>query len=56
MEAGTPHARYAVVDDTSGRWEVSFESVEYDWEAAARIAESNSRADIAIALRTGNIS
>jgi len=55
MEAGTPHARYAIVDDTSGRWEVSFAAVEYDWEAAARIAESNSRPDVARALRTGRV-
>ncbi len=55
MEAGTPHARYAIVDDTSGRWEVSFEAVEYDWESAARIAESNSRTDVARALRTGRV-
>ncbi len=47
--------RYAIVDDTSGRWEVSFEAVEYDWESAARIAESNSRTDVARALRTGRV-
>ncbi len=55
MEAGTPHARYAIVDDTSGRWEVSFKLVEYDWESAARIAEANSRTDVARVLRTGRV-
>ncbi len=55
MEAGSPHARYAVVDDSSGIWDVSFEAVAYDWEAAARIAESNSRPDVARALRTGHV-
>ncbi|MGI3785706.1 MAG: metallophosphoesterase family protein [Janthinobacterium lividum] len=53
MQAGTPHVRYAVVDNASGRWEVSFEAVDYDWEAAARSAESHHRRDIAHALRTG---
>jgi predicted phosphodiesterase len=53
MEAGTPHARYAVVDDRSGRWEVAFRSVGYDWDAAARIADGNGRPDVARALRTG---
>ncbi|PZS36873.1 MAG: YfcE family phosphodiesterase [Pseudonocardiales bacterium] len=53
MQAGTPHARYAIVDDEAGRWAVSFEAVQYDWESAARVAESNSRPDVARALRTG---
>ena len=53
MEAGSPHARYAIVDDASGRWEVEFLTVEYDWEASARIAEVNGRPDVARQLRTG---
>jgi hypothetical protein len=53
MEAGTPHARYAVVDDVSGTWQARFHLVDYDWAAAARIAESNARPDVARALRTG---
>ena len=53
MEAGSPHARYALVDDASGTWEVEMRSVVYDWEAAARIAEGNARPDVARALRTG---
>lgn len=53
MEAGTPHARYAVVDDSSGRWEIDFRAVTYDWEQAARLAEHNGRPDIAGALGTG---
>ena len=55
MEAGTPHARYAVADDGSGRWDVEFHAVDYDWERAATIAESNGRADVARALRTGRV-
>lgn len=53
MEAGTPHARYAVVDDTSGRWEAELRAVDYDWELAARVAERNQRPDVAHNLRTG---
>ncbi len=53
MEAGTPHARYAVVDDATGRWEVDFRAVDYDWEHAAELAEANHRPDVARALRTG---
>jgi hypothetical protein len=53
MEAGSPHARYAVVDDASGRWEVEFRAVDHDWESAAAIAEGNGRPDVARALRTG---
>ncbi|BBH69621.1 DNA methylase [Actinoplanes sp. OR16] len=55
MEAGTPHARYAVVDDASGRWEVDFRQVEYDWEHAAALAEGFGRSDVAFALRTGRV-
>jgi predicted phosphodiesterase len=53
MEAVTPHARYAVVDDATGRWQVDFRTVVYDWEQAARTAEDNARPDVARALRTG---
>lgn len=55
MEAGTPHARYAVVDDATGRWEVEFRAVGYDWDAAAVIAERNGRPDWVRALRTGRV-
>jgi len=55
MEAGSPHARYAVVDDASGRWEVEFRAVDYDWDAAAAIAVGNGRPDVARALRTGRV-
>ena len=53
MEAGSPHARYAVVEGSAGRWQVDFRSVDYDWERAARVAEDNARPDVARALRTG---
>lgn len=53
MEAGTPHARYAVVDDASGSWHVEHRRVVYDWDAAAREAQANGRPDVAYALCTG---
>jgi predicted phosphodiesterase len=55
IEAGTPHARYAVVDDSSGRWEVEFRAVDYDWDAVATVADRNGRPDVARALRTGRV-
>jgi predicted phosphodiesterase len=55
MEAGTPHARYAVVDDRGGAWAVEFRSIAYDWERAAAIADANGRPDVAGALRTGRM-
>jgi hypothetical protein len=55
MEAGTPHARYAVVDDASGQWRAEFRAVDYDWDAAAAIAGANGRPDVAGPLRTGRM-
>jgi len=53
MEATTPHARYAIVDENETGWHVDFRTVDYDWEEAARIAEANNRTDVSRALRTG---
>jgi putative phosphoesterase len=55
MEAGTPHARYAIADDASGQWRAEFRSVVYDWDRAAATAEGNGRPDVAGALRTGRV-
>lgn len=55
IEAGTPHARYAIADDGAGTWHAEFRSVDYDWDGAARIAEGNGRPEVARALRTGRI-
>ena len=55
IEAGTPHARYAVLDDAAGRWEVEFRSVVYPWELAAEMARANGREDIAHSLLTGRV-
>lgn len=53
MEAGTPHARYAIVDDSSGQWEVDFRDISYPWEDAAALALQNRRPDVHHALLTG---
>lgn len=53
MEAGSPHARYALVTRCGDAWQVDHRAVVYDWEAAARLAESNGRPDWAAWLRTG---
>jgi predicted phosphodiesterase len=55
MEAGSPHARYAIVTRSAARWEVEHRAVTYDWEAAAQLAERNGRHDWAGWLRTGRI-
>lgn len=47
MEAGSPHARYAIVDDTTGSWQVDLRAVAYDWETAACTAEANGRPEVA---------
>jgi hypothetical protein len=54
MEAGTPHARYAVVD-AGGQWAAELRAVDYDWTAAATIAERNDRPDVVRALLTGRV-
>ncbi len=53
MEAGSPHARYAVVTLEGDNVEVESRQVEYDWDRAAKEAEANGRADWATALTTG---
>jgi predicted phosphodiesterase len=55
VEAGSPHARYAIVSDDGPGWSAEIRCVEYDWEQAARIAEGNGRQEWATALRTGRI-
>ena len=53
MEAGTPHARYAILSRTSGGWCVDFHLVDYDWRTAAEEARRADRPDWAYALLTG---
>jgi diadenosine tetraphosphatase ApaH/serine/threonine PP2A family protein phosphatase len=53
MEAGSPHARYAIVEVTPGGCRVELIAVPYDWDTAARTAAANGRPDWAEWLRTG---
>jgi predicted phosphodiesterase len=55
MEAGSPHARYAVVARTDGEWSAQLLEVAYDWETAAGLAAARGRDDWARALRTGRV-
>jgi predicted phosphodiesterase len=53
MEAGSPHARYALLRRKAGQWQVEHVAVAYDWTAAARCAAEHGRADWAAWLRAG---
>jgi predicted phosphodiesterase len=55
MCAGSPHARYAVLDRGPNGWTVTQRAVPYDWDAAARLAASRGRFDWAEGLATGRI-
>ena len=52
-EAGSPHARYALVTRAQGAWSVDLITVAYAWDHAARRAAENGRAEWARALATG---
>ncbi|NIE62757.1 metallophosphoesterase family protein [Burkholderia sp. Ax-1719] len=53
MEAGSPHARYAIVTKHASHWSAKCRAVNYDWNEAAKVAASNERPDWEQALRTG---
>lgn len=55
MEAGTPHARYAIVERGPRGWSVEMMALAYDWESAARAAEQRERPEWAHALRHGRM-
>jgi predicted phosphodiesterase len=42
-EAGSPHARYVIVERGAHGWRAAFFAVEYDWHAACRRAVANRR-------------
>ena len=54
-ETGAPHARYAMLERAKAAdpWRVSFRTVAYDWEGAAKRAADKGREDWARWLRTG---
>jgi len=53
MEAGTPHARYALLERRQEGWAVEHVAVPYDWRTAAETARRNGRSDWARWLSTG---
>lgn len=53
MEAGSPDARYAILEQRGGQWHVTFRHVPYDHEAMAVLARQNGHPDLANALATG---
>jgi predicted phosphodiesterase len=44
-EAGSPHARYALLTLRGRRWSVEFYALAYDWDLAAQRARDNDRPD-----------
>ena len=55
MQVGSPHARYAVIQQEKG-WSVQHIALTYDWQAAAKIAGAGGRPDRAEWLLTGRAS
>ena len=55
MEAGTPHARYAIVERLVAGWAAELRAVPYDYEAAALQAEHAGRLGVAHLVRTGRM-
>lgn len=53
VEAGSPHARYALLERSEEGWSVQFRLVEYDWDAAAAQALARGRPDAAHWIATG---
>jgi putative phosphoesterase len=53
IEAGTPDARYAILESNGGAWRVTFRHVPYDHEAMAALARRNGQPELAAALATG---
>lgn len=50
---GSPHARYAIAERQNGVWTFRQRALEYDWEAAARQADSLGFDNWSTCLRTG---
>ena len=53
VEAGTPDARYAILELAGNAWQVSFRHVPYDHDAMAQLARKNRMPALASALATG---
>jgi putative phosphoesterase len=55
IDAGTPDARYAILELRSDRWHVTFRHVPYDHMAMAALARRDGDAEFASALATGRV-
>ena len=53
VEAGSPDARYAILERVDGGWDVTFRHIPYDHAAMAALARRNGQAELASALATG---
>lgn len=53
VEAGTPDARYAILERVGEAWQVTFRHVPYDHDAMAALARENGMPALASALATG---
>ena len=53
MEAGSPHARYAILEKNGYDWNVEHIALKYDWAAAAAACRQNGREDWAYWIETG---
>ncbi|MCA1295431.1 metallophosphatase family protein [Paenibacillus sp. alder61] len=56
MESLSPFADYVIAYQTEmSVWNIEHVMVQYDWEQAGSMAESNGRMDYAVAIRTGRV-
>jgi predicted phosphodiesterase len=55
MEAGSPLARYAIVERRASGWSAALHGVPYDYEIAARQAEAFGFPNFAFSVRTGRV-
>jgi diadenosine tetraphosphatase ApaH/serine/threonine PP2A family protein phosphatase len=53
VEAGTPDARYAILEWSDENWRVTFRHVPYDHDTMAALARRNGQPELASALATG---
>lgn len=53
MEAGTPHARWALLERGADGWQIAHRSLPYDWTRASAEAARNGAPNIAHAILTG---
>jgi diadenosine tetraphosphatase ApaH/serine/threonine PP2A family protein phosphatase len=53
VEAGSPDARYAILELAGDDWVVTFRHVPYDHQAMAELARRNGKPELASALATG---